>query len=184
MCIRENGTPMIGPANFMNPGQRSPSSNESTVPETAPTANRIATPLAHCLASSRYSGSPVRSHRHSASTIIRGIPIPISANTMWKPREIAICERAASRSVTLYAHLLAGAGQLGAASSHAEDLTVHSESCTYRQNAEAGSQIHDARRNPHDQSGQLLICEWLAEHARPRKKNNPAGFAGLLNTVQ
>src|SRR2546425_6348400 len=32
----ENGMPMIGPANSMNRGHRSPSSNDSTVPDTAP----------------------------------------------------------------------------------------------------------------------------------------------------
>ncbi len=49
----ENGIPMIGPANAMNLGQRNPSSNDNTVPETAPTANRIAVPLAQRRASSR-----------------------------------------------------------------------------------------------------------------------------------
>jgi hypothetical protein len=44
---------MIEPANSMNPGQSSPSSKDSTVPETAPTAKRIAVPLAHRLARSR-----------------------------------------------------------------------------------------------------------------------------------
>src|SRR5207249_2482078 len=38
----ENGIPMMGPANRMNSGHNSPSSNDSTVPDTAPTANRIA----------------------------------------------------------------------------------------------------------------------------------------------
>ena len=50
---RENGIPMIGPANSMKPGQRSPNSNYSTVPDTAPTAKRIAVPLAQRRASSR-----------------------------------------------------------------------------------------------------------------------------------
>src|SRR3989442_14843635 len=43
----ENGMPMIEPANSMKRGHRRPSSNDSTVPDTAPTANRIAVPLAH-----------------------------------------------------------------------------------------------------------------------------------------
>src|SRR5215208_5386914 len=94
----ENGIPMIGPANAMKLGQRSPSSKESTVPDTAPTANRIAVPFAHRLASSRYAGSPVRCHRRSATTISAGIPIPMTANTMWNASDIAICERAARRS--------------------------------------------------------------------------------------
>ncbi len=37
----------------MNRGHRSPSSKESTVPETAPTAKRTAVPLAQRLARSR-----------------------------------------------------------------------------------------------------------------------------------
>ena len=94
----ENGMPMIGPAARMNSGQSRPSSKESTVPDTAPTANRIAVPLAHRLASSRQIGSPVLRQRHSASTIRTGIPIPTTAKMMWKARDMAIWERAASRS--------------------------------------------------------------------------------------
>jgi hypothetical protein len=78
----ENGMPMIAPACSMNVGQSSPSSKLNTVPETAPTANRMAVPLAHRLASSRSTGSRVRSHRHSAMTISAGIPMPTTANTM------------------------------------------------------------------------------------------------------
>jgi hypothetical protein len=50
---REKGMPMIAPACSMKVGQRSPSSKESTVPETAPTANRMAVPLAQRRVSSR-----------------------------------------------------------------------------------------------------------------------------------
>jgi hypothetical protein len=42
----ENGIPKMGPAKAMNRGHRSPSSNDRTVPDTAPTANRIAVPCA------------------------------------------------------------------------------------------------------------------------------------------
>ena len=49
----ENGMPMIAPAKAMNRGHSRPSSKESTVPETAPTANRMAVPLAQRRASSR-----------------------------------------------------------------------------------------------------------------------------------
>jgi hypothetical protein len=48
-----NGRPMIEPAKAMKRGQSRPSSNDSTVPETAPTANRIAVPFAHRSASRR-----------------------------------------------------------------------------------------------------------------------------------
>ena len=50
---RENGMPMIGPASSMKRGHRRPNSNDNTVPETAPTANRMAVPFAHSLARSR-----------------------------------------------------------------------------------------------------------------------------------
>src|SRR5829696_3429560 len=94
----EKGMPMIGPAYAMNPGQSSPSSNDSTVPETAPTANRIAVPFAHRLARSSATGSRVRCHRRSASTMSAGMPIPTTAKMMWKASDMAICDRAASRS--------------------------------------------------------------------------------------
>jgi hypothetical protein len=75
-------TPMIGPANSMNRGQSRPSSNERTVPETAPTAKRMAVPLAHRFAKARYTSCLVRSQRHSATTIISGIAIPTAAKIM------------------------------------------------------------------------------------------------------
>src|SRR5436190_8882578 len=49
----ENGIPMIAPACFINVGQSKPSSNDNTVPETAPTAKKIATPLLHAFVISR-----------------------------------------------------------------------------------------------------------------------------------
>lgn len=66
----------------MNPGHKSPSSNESTVPDTAPTANRIAVPFAQRCASVRYTSSFVRSNFHSATIINSGIAIPIAAKMM------------------------------------------------------------------------------------------------------
>ncbi len=47
----EKGKPMMGPACTMKVGHRNPSSSESTVPDTAPTAKNTATPLAHARAS-------------------------------------------------------------------------------------------------------------------------------------
>ncbi len=82
--------PMIGPAKRMKPGHKSPSSNESTVPDTAPTANRIAVPRAQRLARSRYTGSRVRCQRPSATTINTGIAMPMTAKTMWKASDIPI----------------------------------------------------------------------------------------------
>jgi hypothetical protein len=48
-----NGGPITGPNVPMNAGQSRPSSNDSTVPETAPTANKIPVPFASRLLSSR-----------------------------------------------------------------------------------------------------------------------------------
>ena len=66
----------------MNFGQSSPSSNESTVPLTAPTAKRIAVPLLQRFARSSQTGSPVLSHLRSANTISAGMPMPITAKMM------------------------------------------------------------------------------------------------------
>ena len=48
----ENGRPMMPPAYFMNCGHSRPSSNDRIVPDTAPTANRIAMPFAQVRARS------------------------------------------------------------------------------------------------------------------------------------
>jgi hypothetical protein len=66
----------------MNFGHSSPSSNDSAVPETAPTANMIAVPPAQRRASSRSSGSPDRRKRRSARIISNGIAIPTAAKMM------------------------------------------------------------------------------------------------------
>src|SRR3990172_2933429 len=96
---RAKGRPMIPPENDMNPGHKSPSSKERTVPETAPTAKRTAVPRAQRLASSRKTGFPVRRCAASAITMRSGIPIPATAKRMWKAKSIAICARASSSSV-------------------------------------------------------------------------------------
>src|SRR2546422_11508575 len=95
----EKGIPMIAPACCMKPGQSKPSSNESTVPETAPTANKMAVPFAHRWQRSRYTGCFVRRYIPSAIAISSGIPIPKAAKTMWKARDMAICERAKRKSL-------------------------------------------------------------------------------------
>ena len=95
----EKGIPMIAPACSMKPGQSKPSSNESTVPETAPTANKMAVPFAHLLQRSRYTGCFVRRYIPSAMAISSGIPIPNAAKTMWKASDMAICERAKRKSL-------------------------------------------------------------------------------------
>jgi len=49
----EKGMPIIGPACFINSGHNKPSSNDKTVPDTAPTAKKIATPFDQALVMSR-----------------------------------------------------------------------------------------------------------------------------------
>ena len=50
---QKKGMPITAPADCIKCGQSKPSSKESTVPETAPTAARIVVPLAHRIASKR-----------------------------------------------------------------------------------------------------------------------------------
>ena len=91
--------PIIAPAFSMKPGHNKPSSNDSTVPDTAPTAKRIAVPRAHRLLRSRYTGCRVRRYIPSAMAMSNGIPMPSAAKTMWKASDMAICERAKKKSV-------------------------------------------------------------------------------------
>ena len=58
-----NGMPYAAPKVPMSRGHSSPSSNDSTVPETAPTANRTAATCDHRRASSSAVSSPRRSPR-------------------------------------------------------------------------------------------------------------------------
>ena len=78
----EKGMPIIAPACCINVGHSKPSSNESTVPDTAPTAKKIATPFDHALVISKKTSLPVRSQRHSLKAIRTGIVIPMQANTI------------------------------------------------------------------------------------------------------
>ena len=59
--------PMRAQACAMKPGQSTPSSQLTMVPETAPTAKRMAVPLAQRCANSRKIASPLRP-THSATT--------------------------------------------------------------------------------------------------------------------
>src|SRR5690242_3505611 len=93
-----NGRPKMAPENAMNRGHSRPSSNDSAVPDTAPTANRIPHPRDQRRASTSHASSRVRSHRPSATTSSRGRPTPRTANTMWNPSDVPIVARA---SVTL-----------------------------------------------------------------------------------
>ncbi len=84
----------------MKRGHNRPSSKLSTVPETAPTAKRIAVPFAHRSGELAILRRARDRCRHSATTINSGIAIPAIAKRMWKASEIAICNRAARRSST------------------------------------------------------------------------------------
>src|SRR3979411_2830294 len=83
---REKGIPITAPAYCMNWGHKRPSSNDRTVPDTAPTAKRMVVPLAQRLANRRYAVSPVARNLHSAMVIIRGNATPMTAKMMWKAK--------------------------------------------------------------------------------------------------
>ena len=78
----ENGNPKIAPEKAMNRGHRRPSSNESVVPDTAPTAKRIPKALDQRRARLSQTSSLVRSHSPSATNISSGRPTPSTANAM------------------------------------------------------------------------------------------------------
>lgn len=82
-------------ANCVNRGHNRPSSNERTVPESAPTANRMAVPFAHRFAKRRYTGLPIRLPNHSETVIMRGSATLMVAKMMWNASDIPICDRAA-----------------------------------------------------------------------------------------
>ena len=92
--------PMIGPAQLHEARpQQTELERQHRARHGADGKQRSLLPFAQRFASWRYTASPVRRQRHSASTISSGIAMPISANTMWKPSDSAIWVRAAKRSV-------------------------------------------------------------------------------------
>ena len=66
----------------MKRGHSSPSSNESTVPETAPTANRIAVPLASASTAQVLAIARPPVPEPSAITMSSGSATPTAAKTM------------------------------------------------------------------------------------------------------
>src|SRR5713101_9384823 len=90
----ENGRPKMPPEKAMKRGQRRPSSKESTVPETAPTANRMPNALDQRLASTIHASSWRHRASPSATDMRSGIPTPSTAKTMWNPSEVPIVARA------------------------------------------------------------------------------------------
>src|SRR2546430_17419112 len=85
----ENGNPKIAPEKAMNRGHRRPSSNESVVPDTAPTAKRIPKALDQRRARVGQTSSLLRSHIPSATHISRGTPKPNHPEAHAKPRGAA-----------------------------------------------------------------------------------------------
>src|SRR2546421_12659719 len=85
----ENGNPNIAPENAMNRGQRRPSSNESEVPDTAPTANRIPKALDQRRARVSQTSSCGLSQSPSATSISSGRATPRTADTKWEARDVA-----------------------------------------------------------------------------------------------
>lgn len=98
-----DGTSTHAPPTNPIPTSRSVIARANAQPHiSAPTAKRIAVPLLQRFARSSHTGSPVVSHFRSASTISAGMPMPITAKMMWKPRLTAIWVRAAIRSDTVW----------------------------------------------------------------------------------
>src|SRR5437667_1587371 len=97
---RAKGRPITAPHRPISPGQKRPSAKESTVPETAPTATRIPSALAHRRHSAIHTASPVRFARYSANRSSTGRPTASAAKTMWNPSDTAICARAAWSDVS------------------------------------------------------------------------------------
>src|ERR1700754_2182228 len=95
---KEKGMPIMGPACFINRGHSRPSSKDKTVPDTAPVAKKIATPLLHAMVMFLYTGLPVRSQNKWETHIKNGIAIAMQEKMMWNPNDKAICERAAIKS--------------------------------------------------------------------------------------
>src|SRR4051794_28879027 len=92
-----NGRPMTPPAIRVKPGHSSPSSNEMIVPDTAPTAKRIANAFDQRRARASQTRSPVRRYRPSAISIISGRPTPKTAKLRWKASDVPIWARPAVR---------------------------------------------------------------------------------------
>src|ERR1700726_1933836 len=89
----EKGRPIMLPLNPMKPGQSRPSSKDSAVPETAPTAKIRLKAFVQGRASAVQAGSWRRIPRASATDINSGIPTPSTAKTMWNPSEVPMIAR-------------------------------------------------------------------------------------------
>src|SRR6266568_9506722 len=81
-------TPETSPNAAMKAGHSSPSSNDSTVPVTTPAANSAIITLDQRRAMVRYSGSPVRTYRHSVNTTNEGNAIAKHTSGMCTANDI------------------------------------------------------------------------------------------------
>src|SRR5437764_467084 len=109
------GSPNTSPKRPSSPGHRTPSSNDSTVPVTAPTANSTPMTCDQRRASRSASRSLWRRPRAFAIKVNSGRQRPNGTSRMWKPSVNAIWLRAASRllaNMTLLRRPRARAGPL------------------------------------------------------------------------
>src|SRR4051794_39345001 len=91
-----NGIPKAAPKRPISPGHSRPSSKDSTVPETAPTAKSTPAPWDHRRASTWACSSPRRRPRQLAISIMVVKATPKGTRMMWKPSVKAIICRAGS----------------------------------------------------------------------------------------
>src|SRR5213078_3720580 len=96
IASRPNGRPNTLPNLPMRPGHSSPSSNDRTVPVTAPTANVTAMTFDQRRARSSATSSRLRTPRQFAMSVIVGSATPIGTRRIWNASVNAICSRAAS----------------------------------------------------------------------------------------
>src|SRR6201996_1343185 len=94
----ENPTPNAAPNRPIRPGHSRPSSYDSTVPDTAPTATSTAMTFDQRRASSIAAASPRLMPIHSAVMMTAGNAMPKHARTMWNPSDDPICDRAGTGS--------------------------------------------------------------------------------------
>src|SRR5258705_5678097 len=94
----ENPTPNAAPNRPIRPGHSRPSSYDSTVPDTAPTATSTAMTFDQRRASSSAAASPRLIPIHSAVIVTAANAMPKHARMMWNPSDDPICDRAGTGS--------------------------------------------------------------------------------------
>src|SRR5579864_2617866 len=86
--------PNAAPNLPIRPGHSRPSSYDSTVPDTAPTATSTAMTFDQRRASSSAAASPRLMPIHSAVMVTAANAMPKQARMMWNPSDDPICDRA------------------------------------------------------------------------------------------